>query len=554
MKYCIPFLILIVLLSASSCSKNSHTTEYILSGLPYEDNDANTYGIIDSKGDIVVSGFEDATSPIMNGYFVKETEDGAHVLCKVEGNSYSVISNSSGYDAFGIMNNGLIPACREDEHIVILSESGDVIFKLESYDESEVVGCASYSSNKLRVKLLNGTVIYLDESGNKLFDKSYEWGTDFINEKAIVCISNDDYSLISGDGNVIFSFKGDNEDDIKISHEFELICSKDEDEIVTIYDFEGNVVCKCPKKVEEIYSFGKDYFVFKKDYEYGLMNYSGVELIRAKYDQLVINGNTLLAIHEDRDDEVLILDNNGNITGTLDGEEIYSAREYGYDFPNIIKREDDEIYLINDNNDIIGSGALNIDIDLDDLEYLGNVRSLYLPKNDVLDNVMGLCGDGTGLPKEQGAFFVEGSTHCHPTNVKILTNCPKDQLIGKRSYSTNISDGVNYSIDFEVSFDEPIIREGSTELNPSAWLNGMKITVSNSNMFQNAAFFNLCRRTLEDTYDCEVTTSNKNDYVLTSNNNKNLIILVHGKGDYFYIYLRQRNESTLSYWTNYIRG
>lgn len=96
MKYCIPFLILNVLLSASSCSKNSHTTEYILLGLPYEDNDANTYGIIDSKGDIVVSGFEDATSPIINGYFVKETEDGAHVLCKVEGNAYSVISNSSG--------------------------------------------------------------------------------------------------------------------------------------------------------------------------------------------------------------------------------------------------------------------------------------------------------------------------------------------------------------------------------------------------------------------------------------------------------------------------
>ncbi len=88
-----------------------------------------------------------------------------------------------------------------------------------------------------------------------------------------------------------------------------------------------------------------------------------------------------------------------------------------------------------------------------------------------------------------------------------------------------------------MSFDEPIIRNNSTELNASAWLSGMKVIISTSNMFQNAAFFNLCRKTLEDTYGCEVTASNKNDYVLTSNDHKNLIILVHGNGDYFYIYL-----------------
>lgn len=553
MKYSIQILSIVLLFSTLSCSENNKSSEYILSGIPYEDNDNNIYGILDSRGNSIVAGLDDATSFAINGYFVKETEDGSHVLCKVEGDLYTAISKTSGYDAFGVVNNGLIPACKEDEHIVILNEEGDIVFTLESYDDSDVVGCASFSSNKLRVKLLNGYVIYVDKEGNKLFDKSYEWATDFINEKAIVCPSGDDYSLITGDGDVIFSFKGEDEDDIKISHDYELISTKDEDEIVTIYDFKGNIVCKCPKKVEEIYSFGKDCFIFKKDYEYGLMNYSGVELIRAKYDQLVFNGKTLLAVHEDRDDEVLILDTNGNITGTLDGEEIYSAEEYGFDFPNIIKREDDEIYLVTDKNEIIGSGSLNIDVDLDDLKYVSNVRSQYFPKKEVLSIVMGLCGDGTGLPKDQGVFFAKGGSHCHPSDVKLLSNCSKDQLIGKRTYSTNISDGVNYSIDFEVSFDEPIIREGSTEFNPSAWLNGMKITVSNSNMLQSAAFFNLCRQTLEDTYNCEVTASNKNDYVLTSNNNDNLIILVHGKGDYFYIYLRQRNESTLSYWTNYIR-
>lgn len=554
MKYWIHLFSEILLFSLLSCSNSNNSYEYTLNAIPFEDNDKDTYGILDSKSNVIASGFEDAVTPVINGYFVKENGDGSHVLCKVDGsNMYSVLSQTSGYDSFGVMNDGLIPACKENEHIVILNEQGNVVFTLESYDNSEVVGCASYSSNKLRVKLLNGSVIYLDKSGSKLFEKSFDWGTDFVNDIAIVSSSDDEFSLISGAGEIIFSFEGDDEDDVKISHEYGYVNSKDEDDIVTIYDFQGNVVCKCPKKVEEIYSYGKDYFIFKKDYYYGLMNYEGVELIRAKYDQLIFNGNLLLAIHEDRDDEVLLLDNKGNVTGILDGEEILSAQEFGFDFPTIIKREDDEIYLIDSKCEIIGSGSMNIDIDLDELEYVSNIRNLYFPQQDILGVVMDLCGNGNGLPEGQGAFYTNGSNHCHPADVKLLSNIPKDKLTGKSSYLANISQGVNYSIDFEVSFDEPIVRANSSDLNSSAWLIGMKIIVSTSNMFQNAAIFNLCRRTIEDKYDCEVTVSNKNDYVLTSNDHKNLIILVHGKGDYFYIYLRQRNESTLSYWTNYIR-
>lgn len=543
----------IILMSICSCSKQNSATEYSLSGIPFEDNDSSIYGLIDLKFNIIATGFEDAVSPVINGFFFKENGEGSQVLCKVDGNTYKELTKTSGYDNFGVMNNGLIPACKENENIVILDEFGDIAFTLGSYDDSEVIGCASYSSGILRVNLMNGSVIYLDTSGNKLFDTSYSYGTDFINDKAIISSSDGEFSLINGDGEIIFSFIGESEDDVKISHEFKLVCSKDEDDIVTVYDFQGNTVCKCPKKVEEVYSFGKDCFVFKKGYYYGLMNYEGIELIRAKYDQLVFNGTNILAIHEDRDDEVLILDLEGNIVGTLDGEEIYSAKEFGFDFPNIIKREDDEIYLIDEKCKIVGPGSLDIGIDLDDLEYVSNVRNMYFPKNEVLKIVMDLCGNGTGLPANQGVYYFNGNSHCSPKDVRLLSDCPKDKLIGQQSFSTTISEGVNYSIDFEVSFDEPIIRENTYEFNSYAWLKGMRIIVSTPNMFQNAAFFNLCRKTLEDSYDCEVTASYKNKYVLTSNDQKNLMIFVLGKGDYFNIYLRERNESTLSYWTNYIR-
>ena len=552
MKLSIQILFIILLFLTFSCCRNSESPEYALTGIQYEDNDNFTCGILDSKGECFIKGLEDKPSPIINGYFVKEVEDGA-VLCKVEGNSYTEISKTTGYNEFGVMNNGLIPVCKMEEKIVVLNEEGDVVFSLVSYDGFEVLECASYSSGKLRVKLSNGSILYLDKSGNKSFDKSYEWGTDFINEKAVVCTSDDDYSLITGDGNIVFSFKSADEDFIKVSHEHELICAKDEDDIVTIYDFKGNIVLKCPKKVEEIYSFAKDYFIFKKGSRFGLMNYSGVEVIRAKYEQLMFNGNSLLAIHEDRDDEVLILDKKGATVGTLDGEEIFSAQEYGYAFPIIIKREDDDVYLINEDNELLGAGPLNIEIDLDALEYVSQVRNHYFPVDEVLKIVMDLCGDGSGLPKDQGAFFFEDSTRCNPYNIKLLRNCPKDLLLDKSSYSTTISEGINYSVDFELSFDEPIVKTGESTFNSSACLYGMEIKVFNSNVVQNTAFYNLCRRTLENTYDCEVIVSYDNNYVLSGHKNKNLIILCKNNPYSFKIYLREYTEYRLTYWTNYIK-
>lgn len=67
-------------------------------------------------------------SPVKNGYFVKVKGNGSHVLCKIYGEaSYSVLFQTSGYDSFGIVNNGIIPVCKENENIIILDEQGKIM-------------------------------------------------------------------------------------------------------------------------------------------------------------------------------------------------------------------------------------------------------------------------------------------------------------------------------------------------------------------------------------------------------------------------------------------
>ena len=93
------------------------------------------------------------------------------------------------------MNDGLIPVCKENEHIRVLNANGRLEFSLDSISDIEVAGCFSYSCKKLRVLLVNGEFVYLDQQGNQLFGRTYSWATDFDGGYAVVCVEGDSYAV-----------------------------------------------------------------------------------------------------------------------------------------------------------------------------------------------------------------------------------------------------------------------------------------------------------------------------------------------------------------------
>ena len=111
------------------------------------------------------------------------------------------------------------------------------------------------------------------------------------------------------------------------------------------------------------------------------MTYEGQELIMAKYDQLVPNGKYYLAIHEDNGEEVKLIDEHGNTLKILDGEEVFDFHALGLDFPNVIIRSDDEIYIVDEYGEIVGKGAFNYEFDEDDVLYANYVSNLYFPQD-----------------------------------------------------------------------------------------------------------------------------------------------------------------------------
>lgn len=536
------------------CGSNESPTKYSLDYIPYEneDNDDDEYGLLGQDGIVYPTPFEDMTTPVVNGFFAIEEEDG-YTICQMNAGSYERLANATGYSEVGVMNDGLIPVCKYDEHIQVLDIKGNVKYSLEKVDSIDVWNCYSYSCGKMRVQLNNNEYVYVDENGRNAFGKSYEWATDFDNGFAIVGIGDDKYQLINETGETLLSFVCDDPDEIRLSTKYQKLSAKDDEDRYSVYSFDGKFIY-LPKMVEGVYALLENEFIFKSDYNYGLMAYQDCrEKIYAKYDQLVPNGKYFLGIPEDDDEIVKLLDSDGTELSSFDGDEIFSPSEFGYRFPNIIKRPDDRLFLVDDKGQMIGRPE-NFEFDIDDIKECAQVHNHYFPAQKINNTVLSLCGDGKGVPNGEGAFFLNGESHCHSYEIDYFKNSYNlEQFKGKSLFQRVIDEGVNYSIRFSYSFDEPIVRSNTDSLNRSAWLQYMEIEVSTTNIFYDIATYNNVVNSLKEK-GCQVIFTNSNGCIIRSNNEENAFIIKREGRSTFTITMRTYNNEYISRWVTYLEN
>ena len=540
---------LLALINLNSCSSDDQIYKYQLDYMSFKNEDSDDeYGLIGKNGIIFSQKFENAVGPVVNGYFSLEEEDG-YTLCKINGNSYEKLANANGYAKIGVMNDGLIPVCKHDEHIQVLDTDGNIKYTLAQVDSIDVWNCYSYSCGKMRVLLNNEKYVYVDSEGHNAFNKAYDWASDFDNGYAVVGIGDDKYQLITDNGEPLFSFVCEDAEEIVFSTKYQKLSAKNDNEIFSVSDFNGKVT-HLPKMVEGIVVLLEDDFIFKNDYNYGLMSYDNCrDKIYAKYDQLVPNGKYYLGISEDNDEVVKLLDSNGVELGTFDGEEIISPIQYGYDFPNIIKRPDDRIFLIDEKGQMIGH-AENFDFDIDDVKDAAFVHNMFFPTQQIDNMIISLCGDGTGVPNGEGAFFYKDGSHCHPYEISYFKNSTNlDQFKGNYIDQQLVEEGVNYYISLSYKFDEPIVHKNSDSLSTSAWLQYIEIKVATTNIFYEIATYNRIKNLLIDK-GCTELYSYTNGCILRSSNSENILVFQHVDTNQFTIRMSNYSESSVESWRN----
>lgn len=547
-------LTLLISLLFIGCSMNNETAKYKVNGIPYEDEEENHCGLLMNDGRFFYdSQFEERITPAINNYFAIEDDNGL-VLCKIDGDSFLKIKEADSLSSVGVMSDGLIPVCKDYEHIQVLDLNGKLVYQLDYIDDKEVIGCFSYSCGIMRIVLDDFSHAYLDRTGKLLFGKSFDWGTDFNNGFAVVNIEDESYALINELGDTLFSFECSDKDNIIFSTVYKYLATSDNDDRIIIYNFEGEQIKIYPSKVKKVCYFCKDAFVFENYDEYGLMEYSGKELIRAKYEILVPNGDYFLAIHDNRDEEILVINKRDEVIQTLDGEEIGDISTLGFDYPLIIERSDDEIYLIDSENNILGHGPKEIDVDLEDFEETNLVGSHYFPEQKLLNKILELCGGANGLPNIEEAFFTQNGKHCHINDIRFLRSdidCSKYK--GQYFASKTFDEGFNYRIDYKVHFDEPIVKSNETKYNASAWLKSMQVSIAvKLNMFYCVAFYNLCKHELLNQGYSKFLSNKKKDLLISKDKTYILIMECDEKFENINIYVEEYNDYNINKWNNYL--
>lgn len=298
MKQLSLILLSLTILTLFSCNRQSSDITYKIDYLYCETEKDEESGFIDSKGKFTRLQTDEDVYPVVNGYGV------------IDGTLYKfghAVSDTTAVirdiEVAGVMNEGLIPVCKEGGYITIINEEGKEVFQLKEFDRKEVLASYSYSDSKLRVVLDDGTFVFVDKMGQKLFETRFSWATDFRNGHAVVQRESQNshlFSFVDDMATPIFTFESDENEDITISYDMELLSAAEDDRCV-IYDFSGKRILECPSKVHRIYTFSQEGFIYcDDDDEFGLMSYKGEYLIRNKYEQLVPHGNNYLALTDGR--------------------------------------------------------------------------------------------------------------------------------------------------------------------------------------------------------------------------------------------------------------
>ena len=558
---------LLMLICLSSCDNKSGNI--IISHLPVQVDEDGKWGFISRDGTVILEDeFIEEPSPVINNIFYALDNNG-YTVYRLEDNCYKELAELNNLASVGYMENNRLPICRKGESISVVDNNGNTIFHLDKIDDIPVKSCRSYSNGIMPVELADGTIVYVDTDGNKLFGRRFSGGSYFRNGYAVVSeIPNDSTELEDGNVFVIIDMSGKQvfipEDDFEFDEDQEngslsfmlQLISLERKNRFFIYQFDGFSKCKCPAKVEMVNYVLGDYYIFSNDDdEMGVMDYNGEQLIRPHYKRLIPIGNLFLAKKDKYDEDIYLIDIKDTQINALEGENIVRPEDDFFDFPIIVETEDDEMYLLaSKGNKLNKKIVANIEYDFEDI---GVVYSNIFETEKVVNALLSITGNGSGIPTDSIAYFrKEGTAHCYPYNVPFLRTAKVQDLKDKKSANYLYSTGEGYRVLFDVTFDEVIAKNynGELSLSRSAWLKQLGFTARFDQSFVSERVAKELSNKLR-TSGCNIEyekRSNCDSYILfRSNNNEQTILLKVDKNN-IYCYIVSGTDSVIDSWKKWI--
>lgn len=330
-----------------SCSGSSEDLFADVDLIPVQLEEDGKWSMMNDKGEIVYEDeFDNEPSMAVNGYFSVEEKDG-YTLYKANDKKPEPVEGMEELKYVGAVADGLVPATKENARITVMKPSGKVAFELSPCQGKEIVGCDNtFREGMLIVMTEDGKVGYYDKSGKMVIKPEYDAAYQFNEGLALVSKSREksngeteqELSIIDKKGNEVFKLKKGME---PIRNRFiHGYLAVEDNERILMFDKKGESK-KLPSKIKSLTDYNGKYIIFENKGRYGVCDFEGEILIRAKYDQLWFNNNNgFFARKNASDDEILLLNDKGEASEQeLDYKHLACIGHFGYIAGDYTKHE-----------------------------------------------------------------------------------------------------------------------------------------------------------------------------------------------------------------------
>ncbi len=318
------------------CSSGEKAYDYI----PVQESEDGHWSFCGPDGKVLFSEeFKECPSPVVGGYFtVKEGNEGTYTLYKV-GEKPEAVPGADGIKSIGVFKEEMIiPAVFPKERICLLNTSGEKVAVLDPINKKEITQCAPYiTEGLLEIETEDNKCGFVNTKGEVVIKPEYDNVFPF-NDGIALVVKEEKYIVIDKSGEEVFRLRKGHEPLDYFFNEGRLPV-KDSDGRVLFYDTKGETY-KCPSKVENVREWNADAYVFKNGSEWGVMNFEGEVIVRAKYNNVrIAEGIGYIAFADER---VVVLDAKGEEVTRFDD---VLGCEYVKGFGFVVKEGRHSVYL-----------------------------------------------------------------------------------------------------------------------------------------------------------------------------------------------------------------
>ena len=443
------------------CSKSTSNIEYI----PCMVNENEDWSFVDAKGNIFCQdAFKYRPSFVREGVFTLKEESG-YCLYKFDEKKPTIILED--LKSVGVVANGLLPICRPNNKIEIVNVAGETQFTLERINDKPIVACwANFIGDYLVIQDVEEQYGAIDKNGNVILAPAYEFLYPF--SKDLFLARQADYlMIINNRGDQVSTWSEEEMENVNTSLmenncKNEYLVLNDEEGRFSIYNIKGELVIKCPKRVEDILELKDKSFVYESEDGYGVMNLQGERLVNDKYEAITITTKGYLARRDD-DHDIEFINAKGELVSKIPDIEKMRVIE-GF---AIVGVDGDDEYIYNQNLQCLNKDAFyyipTTEVNQD------NVYSDYVDVDYIVSETMHAIGS-----RLQDLGFVIGNP---------IQNVPYLKKQAARDYNSNsynatYSSSLLYSLKLKTIFDrnptKPVYR--NKEVEEYSWLFGYYTT------------------------------------------------------------------------------